>query len=154
MEATVTWINSVELTHVQVFRFLATVLKSKKSTDKLIVRSHIVIHCPSLRVLHWTESWSLFILTQLLSLLYHLTLLSWHTNTDLLSQMEGGTKYSSRALFMFMKGTFYMRAILIFMSEYSVHLPPIQTVCFKMSVSSVLEYFMVVWAARISLNSV
>ena len=41
-----------------------------------------------------------------------------------------------------MKGTFYMRAILIFMLEYSIHLPPIQTVRLKMSVLSVLEYLM------------
>ena len=32
-----------------------------------------------------------------------------------------------------------MRAILIFMLEYSIHLP---TVCLKMSVLSVLEYLM------------
>lgn len=35
-----------------------------------------------------------------------------------------------------------MRAILIFMLEYSIHLPPIQTVRLKMSVLSVLEYLM------------
>jgi hypothetical protein len=57
--------------------------------------------------------------------------------------MEGSTKYSTGALFMFMKGTFYMRAILIFMLEYSIHLPTVQKVCLKMSVHSVLEYLMV-----------
>jgi hypothetical protein len=40
---------------------------------------------------------------------------------------------------MFMKGTFCMGAILIFMLEYSIHLQTIQTV----SVLSVLEYLMV-----------
>jgi hypothetical protein len=58
--------------------------------------------------------------------------------------MEGGTKYSTRAFFMFMKGTSYMRAILILMLEYSIHLPTIQTVCLKISVLSVPEYLMVV----------
>jgi hypothetical protein len=58
--------------------------------------------------------------------------------------MEGGSKYSSRTFLMFMKGTFYMRAILIFMLEYSIHLPPIQSECFKMSAFFVLEYLMVV----------
>lgn len=45
---------------------------------------------------------------------------------------------------MFMKETFYMRAILIFVLEFSIHLPAIQTVCLKMSVLSLLEYLMVV----------
>jgi hypothetical protein len=38
--------------------------------------------------------------------------------------------------------------------EYSIHLPPIQSECFKMSAFFVLEYLMVVWAARILINSV
>jgi len=43
---------------------------------------------------------------------------------------------------MFMKGTFHMRAILIFVLEYSIRLPTIQTVCLKRPVLSVLEYLM------------
>jgi hypothetical protein len=38
---------------------------------------------------------------------------------------------------MFVKGPFYMRAILIFIFESSINLPALQTVTFKMTVHSV-----------------
>jgi len=47
---------SVEHTNIKVFASFATVLKQNKSTDKLTVRSHIVIHFPSFRILPWPES--------------------------------------------------------------------------------------------------